>query len=53
MNHYKEVMVALSESVMKKCLQRPLRRTDDDVISGLQLIVISETMHSLLTGMYI
>jgi len=34
MERYQEVMVALTESVMKNCLN-PSRQTEDDVISGL------------------
>jgi len=45
-DHYQEVMVALSESVMKSSLSAPWQRNHDDVISGLQWnLVISETMH--------
>jgi len=36
MERYQEVMVALSESVMKKGVQHPWRRTGDDLISGWQ-----------------
>jgi len=36
MEQYEEVMVALSESIMKNCLKRPWRRNQDDVISYLQ-----------------
>jgi len=46
MERYQEVMVAVSESDIKICLKRPLRRNHDEVISVLQLnLFISETMH--------
>jgi len=46
MERYQGVMVALSESVIKSAYCAPWRRTDDDVISGLQCNqVIAKTMH--------
>jgi len=46
MERYKEVMVALSESVMKIAWSTAWWRNYDDVISGWQEnLVISETMH--------
>jgi len=46
MEHYQEVMVALSDSVMKICRKLPLAEKNDDVISDLQEnLAISETVH--------
>jgi len=36
MNHDYETGVALSDSVNKTCVKRPLQRNHDDVISGWQ-----------------
>jgi len=41
MEHFQEVTVALSESVMKNRVKRPWRPNPDDVISGLQKTSLS------------
>jgi len=52
MDHYQQVMVTLSESVMKKCIQRSPADKSRDVISGWQYIfLISETMHRRYKGL--
>jgi len=48
MGRYQEVMVALSESVMKNRVKRPLAVTANDVISGITMMsypVYNKTRH--------